>query len=208
MRPLPRLHAVTDARVLMMEDLGIRAAAIAAAGSGVALHVRDRTSGGKRLTDLTRRFLALAGPAEAAILVNGHPEIARGTGAQGVQLGSHDLSVPDARRILSRGWIGRSVHSEAEAAAAAREGADFLLAGSIFPTTSHPDAPARGVDLVRRCTPFGLPVIAIGGIRREHIAELRRAGAYGVAGISAFWDDPDPAAATVAMLGEWSDTGE
>jgi thiamine monophosphate synthase len=53
-----------------------------------------------------------------------------------------------------------------------------------------------------------LPVIAIGGVRRERIAELRNAGAYGVASISALWDDPDPAAAAVAMLEEWSDTGE
>ena len=208
MRPLPRLHAVTDARVLSLEDLGIRVAAIAAAGSGVALHVRDRASGGKRLTELTRRFLALAGPPEAAILVNGHPEIAQGTGAQGVQLGSRDLRAPDARGIFPTGWIGRSVHSESEAEAAALEGADFLLAGSVFPTASHPAARPQGVELIRRCAGFGLPVIAIGGVRRQHIPDLRSAGAYGVAGISALWDDPDPAAAAVAMLDAWSDTGE
>lgn len=208
MRPLPRLHAVTDARVLNLEDLGVRAAAIAAAGSGVALHVRDRSAGGNRLTELTRRFLTLAGPPEAAILVNGHPEIAQGAGAQGVQLGSHDLRPGDARRIFPRGWIGCSVHNEIEAETATREGADFLLAGSVFPTTSHPGARPRGVELVRRCASFGVPVIAIGGVRLERIAELRNAGAYGVASITALWDDPDPAAAAVAMLDEWSDTGE
>jgi thiamine-phosphate diphosphorylase len=199
---------VTDARVLNLEDLGVRAAAIAAAGSGVALHVRDHASGGKRLTEITRRFLTLAGPPEAAILVNGHPEIAQGTGAQGVQLGSTDLRVPDARRVFPRGWIGRSVHSETEAEAATRDGADFLLAGSIFPTVSHPAARAQGLELVRGCATFGLPVIAIGGVSRERIADLRNAGAYGVASISALWDSPDPAAAAVAMLDEWSDTGE
>ena len=208
MRPLPRLHAVTDARVLGMEDLGVRAAAIAAAGSAVALHIRDRAAGGNRLTALTQRFLALAGPPEAAILVNGHPEIAQGTGAQGVQLGATDLRPGDARRIFSRGWIGCSVHNEEEAERAAREGADFLLAGSVFPTSSHPDASPQGVGLVRRCASFGLPVIAIGGVRLERIAELRNAGAYGVASISALWDDPDPAATAVAMLDEWSDTGD
>jgi thiamine-phosphate diphosphorylase len=207
-RPLPRLHAITDARVLGLDDLGIRAAAIASAGSGVALHVRDRSAGGHRLADMTRRFLTLAGPPEAAVLVNGHPEIAQATGAQGVQLGSADLVPGDARRIFPGGWIGRSVHDEGEAEAAAREGADFLMAGSVFLTPSHPGFLPGGVELIRHCASFGLPVIAIGGVRRERIAELRNAGAYGVASISALWDDPDPAAAAVAMLEEWSDTGE
>jgi thiamine-phosphate diphosphorylase len=207
-RPLPRLHAITDNRILSRDDLGIRAAAIAAAGSGVALHVRDRAAGGQRLTGLTRRFLALAGPPEAAILVNGHPEIAQGTGAQGVQLGSPDLRPGDARRIFPRGWIGCSVHNEADAEAATSEGADFLLAGSVYETSSHPGTRPQGVDLVRRCARFGVPVIAIGGVRLERIAELRDAGAYGVASLSALWDEPDPAAAAVAMLEEWSDSGE
>lgn len=204
MRPLPRVHAITDARVLRLEDLGARAAAIAAAGPAVALHVRDRGAGGRRLAEMTRRFLTLAGPPEASILVNGHPDIAQGCAAQGVQLGQGDLRPTDARRIFHRGWIGCSVHSEMEAEAAADAGADFLLAGNIFPTSSHPEWPARGVDLIRRCTTMGLPVIAIGGVSLERLPELLDAGAYGVAGISALWDGPDPAGATVAMLAAWS----
>jgi thiamine-phosphate diphosphorylase len=198
------VHAITDARVLNLEDLGVRAAAIAAAGPAVALHVRDRSSGARRLADMTRRFLTLAGPPEASILVNGHPEIAQGAGAQGVQLGQDDLRPDDARRIFVRGWIGCSVHSETEAEKAAGEGADFLLAGNIYRTSTHPEWPARGVELIRRCGTLGLPVIAIGGISLDRIPELRDAGAYGVASISALWDGPDPAGATVAMLEAWS----
>lgn len=205
MRPLPRLHAITDSRVLSLEDLGVRAAAIAAAGPAVALHVRDRAAGGRRLTELTRRFLALAGPPEASIIVNGHPEIALGVGAQGVQLATADLQPADARRVFDRGWIGCSVHSEEEAESAARDGADFLLAGSIYETRTHPGQPARGPEMIRRCVPLGIPVIAIGGVRMDRLAQLREAGAYGVAAISALWDDPDPAAAAVAMLDAWGD---
>lgn len=191
--------------MLTLEDLGIRAAAIAAAGPAVALHVRDREAGGRRLTEFTRRFLALAGPPEASILVNGHPDIAQACGAQGVQLGWDDLRPEDARRIFLRGWIGCSVHSETEAEAAVADGADFLLAGNVYATRSHPDQPARGVDLVRRCAALGVPVIAIGGITLASAPEVKAAGAYGVAGISALWDAPDPAAATVALLDAWSD---
>jgi thiamine-phosphate diphosphorylase len=204
MRPLPRLHAITDARVLNLEDLGVRAAAIAAAGPAVALHVRDRSAGGRRLTDIARRFLALAAPPEAAIIVNGHPEIAQGARAHGVQLAAGDLEPGDARRVFARGWIGCSVHNEEEAESAAREGADFLVAGSIYPTDTHPGQPPRGPGMIRRCITLGLPVIAIGGIRLDRVQELRDAGAYGIASISALWDAPDPAAAAVAMLEAWS----
>lgn len=202
MRPLPRLHAITDARILGLEDLGVRTAAIAAAGPAVALHVRDHHAGGRGLAGATRRFLALAGPPEASIMVNGYPDIAQAAGAQGVQLGTGDLRPADARRVFRRGWIGCSVHSESEAAAAAGDGADFLLAGNVYPTSTHPDRPARGLDLVRRAAALGLPVIAIGGVTLERIPELRDAGAYGVASISALWDAPDPAAITVALLEE------
>ena len=186
-----------------LEDLGVRAAAIAAAGPAVALHVRDRTAGGRRLTDMTRRFLALAAPPEAAIIVNGHPEIARVAGAQGVQLAAADLRPGDARDIFPRGWIGCSVHSEYEAESAAREGADFLLAGSVYQTGTHPGQPPLGPGMIRRCSTLGLPVIAIGGVRLDRIPELRDAGAYGIASISALWDAPDPAATAVAMLDAW-----
>jgi thiamine-phosphate diphosphorylase len=199
-RPLPRLHAITDARVLGLDDLGVRAAAIAAAGPAVALHVRDHYAGGRTLAEATRRFLALAGPPEASIMVNGHPDIAQAAGAQGVQLGTGDLRPADARRVFRRGWIGCSVHSESEAAAAAEDGADFLVAGSVYPTSTHPDRPARGLDLVRHTAALGLPVIAIGGVTLERVPELREAGAWGVASISALWDSPDPAATTAALL--------
>ena len=204
MRPLPRLHAITDERVLSRQDLGVRVAAIAAAGPAVALHVRDRTAGGRRLTDMTRRFLTLATPPEASIIVNGHPEIAQGLGAQGVQLAANDLGPADARRIFVRGWVGCSIHDEKEAESAAREGADFLLAGNGYQTSTHPGRPARGTGLIRRLIALGLPVIAIGGVSLERIPELRDAGAYGVASISALWDGPDPAQAAFAMLDAWS----
>ena len=57
MRPLPRLHAITDRAVLELEDLGVRAAALASTGSVVALHARDRTATGEKLTATVRRFL-------------------------------------------------------------------------------------------------------------------------------------------------------
>jgi thiazole tautomerase (transcriptional regulator TenI) len=120
-----------------------------------------------------------------------------------VQLAKDDLTPADARRVLSRGWIGRSVHSIEEADAAVREGADFLVVGSIYRTASHPGRSAVGLRLVREAAGLSRPVIAIGGITPERAIEVKEAGAYGVAAISALWLASDPAAATLAMLSPW-----
>lgn len=199
-RPLPRLHAITDAAVLARPDLGIRAAALAAAGSVLALHARDRTATTRVLSGVAARFIAHARPAEAAVVVSGRPDVAAAVGAQGVQLAADDLAPADARRVLPRGWIGRSVHTPGEAAAARAEGADFLVAGPVYPTPTHPDHPGAGLDLVRRCVATGLPVIAIGGVTAARVPELMAAGAYGVAAIRALWDAEDSAKAAMEML--------
>ncbi len=203
MRPLPRLHAVTNAAVLAGPDLGIRAAAIAAAGSAVALHVRDHGATAAALTLAARRIIALARPPEAAVFVNGRPDLAAAVAADGVQLGASDLPPADARRVFPYGWIGRSVHDESEAETAIAAGADFLLVGSVYPSASHPGRPASGLDLIRRTVRLGRPVIAIGGIDPARAAEVHAAGAYGVAAISALWEAADPAATALAMLDPW-----
>lgn len=206
MRPLPRLHAITDSSILALEDFPVRAAAIASAGPAVALHARDRQATAPAHTAVTRRLIALASPPEAAVIVNARPDIAVVLGAQGVQLGVDDLAPADVRAIAGTwmGWIGRSVHSLSEAAEAKASGADYLIVGSIYPTPSHPGAGA-GPELIREVATLGLPVIAIGGITPARAAEVRDAGAYGVAVISAVWRAPDSAAATMALLAPWSE---
>lgn len=203
MRPLPRVHAFTDGSVLSSADFGVRAAAIAAAGPAVALHARDRGGAVARLVAAASRLLALARPPEAAVFVSGRPDVAAAIGAQGVQLGTADLTPADARRVMPHGWVGRSVHSMEEASVAAEEAADFLVVGSVYATSTHPGRPAVGAALVREVARLGLPVIAIGGVTPERAAELRAAGAYGVAAIRALWHAADPAAATLAMLAPW-----
>ena len=203
MRPLPRLHAVTDAATLALPDFGVRAAAIAAAGSAVALHARDRAAGAPALASAAARMVALAGPPEASVIVSARADIAAAVGAHGVQLASADLAPGDARRLLPRGWIGRSVHSAKEAEAAVAEGADFLMAGSVYQTATHPGRAAAGLDLIRGAAALGVPVIAIGGVTVERGRELRDAGAWGVAAITALWSAADPAAAALALLEPW-----
>lgn len=207
MRPLPRLHAVTDAAVLALPDFPVRAAAIAAAGSAVAIHARDREATGATLVALTRRLLALARPPEAGVIVSARADIAVALEAQGVQLRAGDLEPADVRQAFPAwaGWIGASVHGLDEARARTDEGADYLVVGNIFETASHPGRPAQGLALVRDTARLGLPVIAIGGVTPERVRAVRDAGAWGVAAIGALWHAEDPAAQALALLEPWGE---
>ncbi|HET7042462.1 MAG TPA: thiamine phosphate synthase, partial [Gemmatimonadales bacterium] len=184
-------------------DLGRKAAAIAALGSGAAIHLRDRTATTAHLAELGRRLAALVTPPEAALIVTARADLARALGAAGVQLGAFDLGVSDARTVLGKGWIGRSVHSVEEGRTAVDEGADYLVAGNVFDTPTHPGRPGAGLALVEGCAALGRPVIAIGGVTAERAGSCRAAGAWGVAAIRALWDTDDPYASGAALLAPW-----
>ncbi len=205
MRPLPRLHAITDAAVRALPDLGMRAAALASAGSAIALHARDRTATAAELAALADRFVTHTIPAEAATIVSGRADVARAVGAQGVQLAPDDPAARDVHASFGGLWIGRSVHSFEEALVAMAEGADYLVLGSVYATPSHPGREPVGVEAVRAVSALGIPVIAIGGVTPSHVRELREAGAYGAAAIRALWHADDPARAALAFLEEWND---
>ncbi len=207
MTPLPRLHAVTDARILALPDLAARATRLAAgAGPALAFHVRDRTLPARELLQRARLLGGVAEAAGATLVVNARADVARAAGATGLQLGPLDLTLPEARAVLGAGWRGRigvSVHGPAAASTATAAGADWLLLGNLFPTTSHPGRPGLGLAVLQGIATGGCPVIAIGGITPATAAAVHRAGAFGIAAISALWDAADPAAAATAMLAPW-----
>ena len=89
--------------------------------------------------------------------------------------------------------LGRSVHSVEAALRAELDGCEYVVAGSVFPTSSHPDGPVGGVELIEAvANAVRIPVIAIGGINAANARACIDAGARGVAVISAIFDAGDP----------------
>jgi len=203
MRPLPRLFAFTDQAIRRHPHAGAIAAAIASVGPPVGIVARDHSATGAELTTFATVLLAHARPVEAALFVAGRPDIAAAIGAQGVELRAGDLSPGDTRALLPHAWIGRSVHTAVEGATAVEEGADFLVAGNVFETRSHPGRPAAGLDLIETLASLGRPVIAIGGVTPDTVWSVKHAGAYGVAAITALWQAQRPAQVALAMLEPW-----
>lgn len=206
MRPLPRLFAVTTDVVCRAADFGVRAAAVAALGPAAALVVRAPGSTTAQQAAFAERVTALARPPEAAVIVHARPDLARAVSAQGVQLRRTDLSPGDARRVHPHGWVGVSVHDRREAEEAIAEGADYLVAGNVFETSSHPDRPARGLAWLEELCGLGAPVVAIGGITPARAAAVKAAGAWGLAAVTALWEAADPAAVALGLAAPW--TGE
>jgi thiamine-phosphate diphosphorylase len=187
--PLPRLHAVTDERVARRPDLAALAEALATeAGPDLAFHARGRDLSGLEHFDLATRLSAYP---PTRLFVNDRLDIALACDAIGVQLGAASLDPEDARRLDNRWWIGRSVHTLAEAEAAQTAGADYLVVGPVFPTATHPTRDPLEPATLSAIVALGLPVIAIGGITPGRVAYLKTAGVHGVAAIRAFWDTVD-----------------
>ena len=109
------------------------------------------------------------------------------------------------RQILSTNTIiGASARTEEKILTAISEGANYIGFGPIYGTTSKPDAEiAKGLDRLRRmCDIAACPVIAIGGIGVQTAADVIRAGAHGIAVISAVCTHSEPTVATQALLNE------
>jgi thiamine-phosphate pyrophosphorylase len=138
----------------------------------------------------------------ALFLINDRVDVALLCGADGVQLSATGLPVAAVRQFLpSSLLVGRSVHSVNEARQAETDGADLVIAGTIFRTPSHPDAIPGGTELLRNMVSrLSIPVVAIGGINAGNVGECRHAGVAGVAVVSAIQSADDPRAAAAGLV--------
>lgn len=170
-------------------------------GARVALHLRGHELNGLEIWDRAERLAPVAAATGAWLVVNDRIDVAVGCGAQAVQLGRESIPAELARRVIGDGvQIGVSVHDPAEAAAAVRGGADFLLAGTLFRSATHPAAEPVGTRWLAELVALGVPVIGIGGIDATRVREVIAAGAYGVAVVRAVWAAPEPERAAREIL--------
>ncbi len=193
-----RLLAISDRRALKDgqgtavgdECLDAWLAALGRAGVE-AVQIREKDLDDRALFALVRRARALLPPA-VALLVNGRLDIALAAGADGAHLPADGLPLAALRRRFGTGvLLGRSTHRPEEIEAAAREGADFVTFGPVFPSPSkerYGEPPGLSGLAAAAASGLGggLPVYALGGVTLERLAEVAAAGAAGAAGIRSF----------------------
>jgi thiamine-phosphate pyrophosphorylase len=170
----------------------------AARGGADAIQLRDKLASPRELVRIGREIRAVLHPSGTLFLVNDRLDVALACGADGVHLGQGDISPDVARQIAPPGFIiGVSVGDAEEALLAEALGADYVALSPTFDTNSKADAgPGHGLDRLRKIrTAVKIPVIAIGGIGPRNVQDVIRAGADGVAVISAVVAAPDIARA-------------
>jgi thiamine-phosphate pyrophosphorylase len=181
-----RLCLVTDRRRTAFRG-GLDEQAAAAVDAGIDLiQIRERDLEAKALAALVTRIVARARGSATRVVVNDRVDVALACAADGVHLRADSLPISAVRAIVPRGFlIGRSVHTPDEARAAA--GADYLIAGTVFPSESKPGAPYFGAaglrEIVRAST---APVLAIGGMMIDRVPDVAATGAAGIAAIGLF----------------------
>jgi thiamine-phosphate diphosphorylase len=149
------------------------------------LQLRDPGARLRRLEEEAYRLVAEAG---VPVLISSRADLVLAASAAGLQLPDGDLSVAAARRLLGpTRLIGRSVHSREAAEQAEAAGADYVVFGPVFPTSSHPGRPAAGLPALRQVADaVTIPVLAIGGVDGPGAQDCLEAGAAGFAAIGYF----------------------
>ncbi len=191
------LYAVIDTGLLKGRN-HLEVAEQVISGGARIIQLRDKTTAKGELLTIARKLKSLCLQQDALFVVNDHLDIALASDADGLHLGQDDLPADVARRLLSIDKIiGCSVTSVAQAIAARSQGADYIAAGAAYSTTSKEGVEVVGLETVTAIKKaVSLPLVAIGGITPDNVAEALSAGADAVAVISAILGAESPEAAT------------
>ena len=195
------LYLVTD-RALSLGRSTVEVVRAAIRGGVSCVQLREKGCSTREFMDEARLLKALLAGTGVPLFINDRLDVALAVGADGVHLGQNDLAIADARRLVgNRMIIGISAESVADAIRAEAEGADYIGASPVFTTSTKTDtAPPLGLDglrAIRRAVQ--LPLVAIGGINADNAAQVLRAGADGLAVVSAIVSAPCPRTAAAGL---------
>ena len=198
------LHIITDTTI-QSRFTHAQLAEMAIEGGADTVQFRQKVGATRGLLKAAQEVQTVCARHRVPLIVNDRADIALAIGSAGVHFGQDDLPIVVGRKLFPPdSIIGASARTEEKIMEAISEGADYIGFGPIRKTSSKSDAEApKGLDaLALMCEVAQCPVIAIGGIRVEDIHDVIRAGAHGVAVISAVCGAPNPRVATQRLAAE------
>lgn len=174
----PGLYAITDSQLTPPGKL-IASVEAALRGGAILIQYREKTATLTERIQQANDLQAVCHNAGVPLLINDDVELAKRVGAAGIHLGQTDNSLLAARRLLGDdAIIGITCHGDkALAAAAHKQGADYLAFGRFFGSSTKPEAPAANPTVLAETRHLGLPLTAIGGITLDNGGPLIQAGA-------------------------------
>ncbi|MDO9530402.1 MAG: thiamine phosphate synthase [Syntrophales bacterium] len=201
MKPIGKLHILTDT-VLQTRFSHVELARLAINGGADTIQFRQKSGSTREMIQVAKQMKQLCAKNGVTLIVNDRVDVAIAAEVDGVHLGQDDFTIPLARKLLGEDVIiGGSASTIEEARECLSEGADYVGFGPVYPTTSKDDAnPVTGIPMLKQVVEaIPLPIIVIGGVSAENVPEVMRAGAYGIAVISAVCCQDDPEQATRAL---------
>lgn len=198
-----QLYAVTDSRWLKDGSLA-EAVEKALAGGVTCVQLREKHLPFDEFLRTAKEIKSLCQSYHVPFIVDDNLDIALACDADGLHIGQNDMPAAKARKLLGPDKIlGVSAQTVEQAIAACRDGADYLGVGAVFPTGTKTDAVEVPLDTLKTITAaVDIPVVAIGGINADNIAELSGTGIAGAAVVSAIFaqEDIKKAAANLRQL--------
>jgi thiamine-phosphate pyrophosphorylase len=194
------LYVVTD-EGLSRGKTHVEIAREAVASGADVIQLRDKTMESASLYAAALEIAEIC-KGKALFFVNDRLDIALAAGADGVHVGQSDLPADVVRKLVPKDFlIGVSVGSVEEAEKAVRDGADYVAVSPVFSTASKSDAGVgHGLDTAHAiCDAVSVPVVGIGGLNKENIPEVIKAGIDGIAVISAVVSQEDISASAAEL---------
>ncbi|CDA34342.1 thiamine-phosphate synthase 2 [Firmicutes bacterium CAG:536] len=191
------LYAVTDRHWLKDETLENQVEK-ALQGGATFLQLREKSLDDDIFLAEAKEIQKLCKKYQVPFVINDNVDIALAIDADGVHVGQSDMEALDVRKRLGPDKIiGVSAQNVQQALLAQKHGADYLGVGAVFQTGSKDDAEDVSFETLKAiCQAVDIPVIAIGGITKENVSELKGSGICGIAVISAIFAQKDIKAAT------------
>ena len=190
------LYAVTDRSWLNGASLADQVKE-ALEGGATLLQLREKDMDYSRFLEEALEIQKLCRSYGVPFIINDNVALAKEINADGIHVGQTDMAAGDVRALLGPDKIlGVSAQTVEQAILAEKNGADYLGVGAVFPTGSKADAVEVSHSTLREiCEAVSIPVVAIGGITLDNLAQLSGSGICGIAVISAIFAQKDIRAA-------------
>lgn len=180
------LYLCTD-RDLMSTDTIEEAVEKAVKGGCTVVQLREKECSSLEFYETALRVKRITDQYKIPLIINDRVDIALAVNADGVHVGQDDLPAASVRRILGDDKvIGVSAGSVREAVKAREDGADYLGVGAMHATSTKTDADVTTVEELKKIREMvDLPIVAIGGMNKQTLPELKGTGVSGIAVVSA-----------------------
>ena len=205
LKPDYSLYLVSNRDVLMQGETLESAVEKAILGGVSFVQLREKNISFLEFYNLATKIKKITDYYKVPFVINDRIDVALAVDADGVHVGQDDMPLNIARQLLGENKIiGVSAHNVEEAQKAEENGANYLGVGAIWRSNhTKKDAEIVGIETLKEiCKNVSIPVVAIGGINKDNIKDLKNTGISGVSMVSAILHNEDITVATKDLMKE------